>query len=459
VKADILLRGGTAVTSDGQFRADFAIRDGRIAAVTDGLAPQAHETMDVSGKYVLPGLIDTHVHIRSPGHDEREDFASGTRAAAAGGITVVLEHPISMPAVNSAEILTRRWEKCRNDAYVDYAFFGAAGEENLDNIAALAEAGVVAFKTFLHAAPPGREDEFEGLTATGDGALYEVLRAVANTGRISVIHAESDSMVQYYIDQFCGDGRNDIVAHMDSRPTLNEVVSAAGAVKMSEAAGARLMIAHISGGTVAQHLEEARELGHDVLVETCPHYLFLNRDDARELGPYAKINPPIRPEEERQLLWEAVRRGSVDFVGSDHGPFTRQEKEVGWEDIWSAPAGAAGLETIVPLMLDAVNRDMLTLSDVVRLMSESAAREFGLWPQKGTLEVGTDADITVVDMDQEYTVDRKRMETRARDCALLYDGWRLCGRPAMTIVRGEVVMADGEISGRRGYGGMIKPCK
>ncbi len=459
MKADLLLHGGTIVTSEGQYRADLAIKNGRIAAVTDGLNPEAEETLDVTGRYLLPGLIDTHVHIRSPGHDDREDFATGTRAAAAGGITTVFEHPISVPAVSSSEILTRRWEKCRDDAYVDYAFLGAAGEENLADIPDLAEAGVVAFKTFLHAAPPGREKEFEGLTATGDGALYEVFRAVAETGRISVIHAESDSMVQYYIDQMSAAGRNDIVAHMDSRPTLNEVVSAAGAVKMAEAAGARLMIAHISGATVARHLEEARELGHGVLVETCPHYLFLNREDAKVLGPYAKINPPIRPEEERRELWDALRRGSVDFIGSDHGPFSRAEKEAGWDDIWGAPAGAVGIETMVPLMLDAVNRDRLTLCDVVRLMSENAAREFGIWPNKGSLDVGTDADITVVDMDCEHVVEREAMQTRARDCALLYDGWQLQGRPETTIVRGEVVMHDGEITGTRGHGGMIRACE
>ncbi|MFO8061132.1 MAG: allantoinase AllB [Bacillota bacterium] len=455
VKADRLFRGGTVVDPRGQVRADVAVRDGRIVALTDGIPISAHETVDVSGKYLLPGIIDTHVHIRYPGYEKREDFASGTRAAAAGGVTTILEHPISVPAVSSADILRRRWEMCRDQAYVDYAFFGAAGEDNIDQIAGLAEAGVVAFKTFLHQAPPGREREFEGLTCTTDGGLYEVFRAVARTGKISVIHAESNSMVEYYIDKYRSEGRNDILAHMDSRPALAEIVSAAGSLEMAEAAGVRLQVAHISGGTVADYLERERASGRDVLVETCPHYLFLTREDASRLGPYAKINPPIRTVDEQEGLWRAIGRGVVDFIGSDHGPFTREEKEAGWEDIWGAPAGAVGLETTLALMLDAVNSGRLSLLDVARLLSEKAAREFGLWPRKGRIAPGSDADLVVVDMDRIHTFDRSQMYTRARECALLFDGRRVRGMPVMTVLRGEIVMKDAEVVGEPGYGRMI----
>ncbi len=456
MKADLVLRGGTVVDPRGGYRADVVVRDGIIAALTDGHPPRAHETLDVSGKFVLPGLIDTHVHIRYPGHPAREDFATGTRAAAAGGITTILEHPISRPAVSSADILLRRWERCRDQAYVDYAFFGAAGEENIEAIAGLAEAGAVAFKTFLHAAPPGREDEFEGLTATGDGGLYEVFRAVARTGRISVIHAESNSMVEYYIDKYREEGRNDILAHSDSRPVLSEIVSIAGSLEMARAAGAQLMVAHISGGTVAEYLEDAR-VEYEVLVETCPHYLFLSREDTPQLGPYAKINPPIRSEDERARLWEAIGRGGIDFIGSDHGPFLPEEKEGGWFDIWSAPAGAVGLETMVPLVLGAVNEGMLSLSEVTALLCENAALQFGLWPRKGQIAVGADADLVVVDMDRPGIIDREKMYTKASECALLYDGWETTAAPVMTIVRGEVVMRDGEIVGKEGHGELVKP--
>jgi len=209
MRADLVLENGLVVDSDGVYQAHVVVKDGKIVGLSDGFVPPADEVIDIAGKHVLPGVVDSHVHIRYPGIPEREDFATGTRAAAAGGVTTILEHPISKPAISTRAILERREEMCAPMAYVDYAFFGAAGEENLDDIPELAEAGVVAFKTFLHQAPPGREKEFEGLTATTDGGLYEVMKAVARTGKIETIHAESNSMVEFYIDKYAREGRND----------------------------------------------------------------------------------------------------------------------------------------------------------------------------------------------------------------------------------------------------------
>ncbi|MFO7941548.1 MAG: dihydroorotase [Bacillota bacterium] len=457
MSVDLLIRGGVVVDSEKEYRADVAVKDGRIVGISDGLPVRADRVVDATGRFVMPGLVDSHVHLRYPGNPDREDFATGTKAAAAGGVTTIIEHPISVPAVSSVDILKRREEACAPGTYVDYAFLGAAGEDNLDDISGLAGAGVVGFKTFLHAAPPGREREFEGLTATTDGGLYEVMRAVAATGLPEIIHAESDSMVNYYIERMKKSGRNDILAHLDSRPIISELVSAAGALEMARDAGTRLTVAHISGGTVAEFLGDARSRGYDVTVETCPHYLFLSRDDVEELGPYAKINPPIRPIEEVERLWRALEEGIIDFVGSDHGPFLVEEKEPGWEDIWPCPAGAVGLETILPLFLDAVGAGRLALSDVVWLLSEGASRHFGLWPQKGCLAPGADADLVLVDLDVVDRIDREKMYTKAAATARLYDGRQVTGKPVATIVRGEVVMEDGHIVGSQGYGRMVQP--
>jgi len=457
MSVDLLLRGGVVVDSEKEYRADVAISEGRIVGIGDGIPVSAERTVDVEGRYILPGLVDSHVHIRYPGNPDREDFATGTRAAAAGGVTTIIEHPISVPAVSTAEILARRRAACAPGAYVDYAFLGAAGEANLGAIAELAEAGVVGFKTFLHGAPPGREREFEGLTATTDGALYEVMKSVAATGLPEIIHAESDSMVNFYIEQMKAEGRGDILAHLDSRPILSEIVSAAGAMEMARAAGTRLIIAHISGGTVAEYLEDARHRGYDVTIETCPHYLFLSREDVEPLGPYAKINPPIRPLDEVESLWDAIDEGIIDFVGSDHGPFLVEEKEAGWEDIWTCPAGAVGLETTLPLFLDAVNAGRLTLSELAWLLSESAAREFGLWPRKGCLAPGADADLVVVDVDAVHRFDREKMHTKARKAARLYDGREVVGEPVMTVLRGEIIFQEGKVVGEEGFGRMVTP--
>ncbi len=454
---DLLIRGGVVVDSEKEYRADVAIKDGRIVGIADGIPVQADRVVDASNRYVIPGLVDSHVHIRYPGNPDREDFATGTRAAAAGGVTTIIEHPISVPAVSSAEILKARREACAPGAYVDYAFLGAAGEDNLEDIPELARSGVVGFKTFLHAAPPGREREFEGLTATTDGGLYEVMKTVASTDLPEIIHAESDSIVNYYIERMKAEGRGDIFAHLDSRPVISEIVSAAGALEMARDAGTRLIVAHISGGSVAEYLADARLRGYEVTVETCPHYLFLSRDDVEPLGPFAKINPPIRPQSEVEGLWEAIGDGTIDFVGSDHGPFLVSEKEAGWEDMWTCPAGAVGLETTLPLFLDAVNAGRLTLSEMVWLLSEGAAREFGLWPRKGCLAPGADADVLVVNMDRDDKIDRETMFTKAADAARLYDGRSVVGTLELTVVRGEVVYDDGNIVGTEGFGRMVTP--
>ena len=455
---DLLLTGGTVVTPEGEFSINLGVKDGKIACwEAGGVTPTAAKTLDVQGKHLLPGIVDPHVHTRFPGNPERETFATGTRAAAAGGVTTILEHPISKPAVHSVEVLQERIRVCAPQAYVDYAFFGGAGQENLDDIPALAQAGVIAFKSFLHAPPLGREKEFYGLTVTDPGALYEAFGRVAVTGRVHAIHAECNALIEHVTQDLKSQGKKDIYAHQEARPVLAELLSASEVLELSRATGARLLICHISGGTVAEHLLSARERGYQVLVETCPHYLFLTTDDYDRLGPYAKINPPIRPAAEQEVLWEHVRSGTIDFIGSDHGPFRPEEKDPGWEDIWPVPSGAVGVETMLPLFLDAVNQEQLTLPEVARLLSAGAAQAFDLYPRKGSLAIGADADITIVDMNQEYTITKEAALTRSKESAHLFDGRKVQGRVISTLVRGNLVYDKGHIVGEEGYGQMLTP--
>lgn len=457
--ADLVLKGGTLVSASGRLEADLVIKDGKVLAWTGGeLTPSAGEVIDVRGKFLLPGLIDSHVHIRYPGGGERENFASGTRAAAAGGITTVLEHPVSSPSVYSAEIFSDRRRVCEPHAYVDFGLYGSMGSENLDSLDELAEAGAIAFKCFLQdIATPGREEDYFGVTATDEGVMYEMFERVAATGRPAAVHAESNDMVLHGMKKMQAAGRNDIIAHHDSRTVANELVSCATVLEMAKATGARLLVCHVSGGTVVAFLRSARDRGYNVLIETCPHYLFLSLDEAIELGPYAKINPPIRTAEERDHLWRELARGSVDFIGSDHAPFYTEEKEPGWEEIWKAPSGAAGLETTVPLMIDAAVRGRLELEDLVRLMAENTARHFDLWPKKGSLSPGSDGDVVVVDLEGERFVSRETMFTQGAPSALLYDGRTLGGQVLMTIVRGEPIYREGRITGGEGFGELVLP--
>ncbi len=455
---DLLLTGGTVVTPQGEFNVNLGIKDGKIACwEAPTLQPDARETLDVTGKHLLPGIVDPHVHTRYPGNPERETFSTGTQAAAAGGVTTILEHPISKPAVHSVQVLQDRISVCAPQAYVDYAFFAGAGQENLDDIADLAAAGVIAFKSFLHAPPAGRESEFYGLTVTDPGALYEAFEKVAATGRVHAIHAECNALIEHVTARLKAEGKKDIFAHERGRPVLAELLSVAEVLELSRATGARLLVCHISGGSVADFLLSARQRGYQVLVETCPHYLFLTTNDYERLGPYAKINPPVRPLPEQEGLWDHLGSGTIDFVGSDHGPFRPEEKDPGWEDIWPVPSGAVGIETMLPLFLNAVNEGRIHLPEVARLLSTGAAQAFDLYPRKGSLAVGADADIAIVDMNEKYTITKEAALTRSRESAHLFDGCDVQGRLVSTLVRGALVFNEGRIVGQEGYGQMLKP--
>src|SRR5579884_3340301 len=246
-------------------------------------------------------------------------------------------------------------------------------------------------------------------------------------------------------------------AQAAARPPVAEAASVAQCIALAAATGGRLQIAHLSAPEAVDLVAAAKDRGLRVTAETCPHYLMFTEEALDEWGPYAKCNPPLRTREAQDRLWEAVRDGRIDVIGTDHSPFLAAEKGDPGGDIWSAPPGLPGLEELLPLMLTAVHRERLTLPQLVRLVSERPARLFGLWPRKGALSVGADADLTLVDTMAEHVHDHSRLQTRARATALLYDGLRLRGKPVATIVRGRVVMRDGRIAGEPGWGRWVRP--
>ncbi|MEW6523643.1 MAG: amidohydrolase family protein [Bacillota bacterium] len=309
-------------------------------------------------------------------------------AAAAGGVTTVLEMPISQPSVHTVEILEQRKLLAAAGATVDYGFYGAAGEDNLAEIPGLAAAGVVGFKTFLHGPPPGRESEFKGLCCTNEGALLEVLRAVAGTGLPAAIHAESDAICSRLQERLKAQGRRDGMAHAASRPEVAEIAAAASALALAEATGVSLHLCHTSVPRVVEMAVAARERGANVTVETCPQYLFATVDDLARLGPLAKCNPPLRSHSTVRGLWDCVREKLCDIIASDHSPYHPDDKLPYAGDIWKAAAGLPGLETTLPLLLTAVSQGQLDMTDLARMLSLRPAQVFGLYPKKGVIEPG-----------------------------------------------------------------------
>jgi dihydropyrimidinase/allantoinase len=454
---DLTVRSGVLVTGQGLRPATVAVRDGRIAAL---LPPDegaiARQEIDAAGLHILPGVIDPHVHTRHPGVAEREDFASGTRAAAAGGITTLLEMPISKVPSNSPDQVRRRLAVMQPQACIDFGLYGGAGEQNLEAIAGQAEAGVVAFKTFLQPPPPARLDEFFGLWCTDPGALPGLLRAVAATGLRHACHCEDAPMYAGLQRALEAAGRKDGLAHAESRPPVVEERSVSAMLELAADTRAALHIVHLSSPRSAAMVADARTRGVNVTVETCPPYLFLTEDALVLYAGFAKCNPPLRRAADVAALWRFVQDGTIDVIGTDHSPFTAEEKSRGFENIFLAPPGLCGLELLLPLMLTAASDRRLTLPQVARLTSERAAEIFRL-PGKGRLAPGADADLTLVDLAAEWTFDHRRALTRSRENMQAFDGMRLRGRVVSTFVRGARVYHEGEITGTAGHGRFVRP--
>lgn len=436
------------------------VQAGRIAAIAaPECMPEGAQTLDLTGEYLIPGTIDTHMHVRDPGHTERGTFYTETMAAAAGGVTTILEQPISVPPQHNVEILERRIARAEAQCVVDFAFYGAAGGEYLEDIAQLAADGrIVAYKTFLHAPPEGREQEFQGLTMADDAQLYAGMRELAKTGLFCAFHAENNDMIAANIKRLRAEGRVSPEYHCVSRPTVAEVTSVERILNFVRETGARVEIAHVSCPEVMELLRQAKKDGLPVYVETCPHYLFLTEEDMVKFGPYAKCNPPVRSRAQAEKLWDYINDGTVDYMGSDHSPFLVEEKTRGLKDIFAAAAGFPGADLRLPLMLDAVAEGRTTLEKVVELLSVNPARCFGLYPTKGTIQVGADADFTLFRMDRHTVVDKARNYSHARDIAIPYDGRELKCAVTGTIVRGRVVMRDGVVDETaKAYGHLVVP--
>lgn len=459
MRHDLIITGGTLVSSGRQRPATLAIRDGKIA---DVLPPDtradAAEALDVTGLHVLPGVIDTHVHTRHPGVEAREDFLSGTSAAAAGGITTLFEMPISKLPVNSGASLRARAEAMQPTALIDFALYGGAGHENLDTMAEQADAGAVAFKTFLQPPPATRLDEFFGLWCTDEALLRDVMREVAATGLRHCFHCEHTPTFEALQRRLEAAGRVTGRAHAESRPAIVEEMSAAIVLALAEELGARVQVVHCSSPRTARLARDARGRGVDATVETCPPYLFFTDEALDRLGPFAKCNPPLRGEADVAALRACVRDGLISVIGTDHSPFLAEDKARGADNIFLAPPGLCGLEVMVPLMLTAVHQGWLTLEAVAALLSENAARLFHL-PGKGRLDTGADADLTIVDLGARWTYDASTAMTRSRDNMRIYDGVELQGRVVHTLVRGVPVYRDGALVGRPGHGQLVRPTR
>lgn len=432
---------------------DIAVAGGRVVALgVHGAFPDAVHTLDARGLLVLPGAVDSHFHVRGPAHPERETFATATQAAAAGGVTTIIEMPIaSPPAINGASVQARM-DAAAPALYVDIGFYSSCATGQRDDLTSAIAVGALAFKAFLQSVPPGREDEFNSLCLPTNRELLAAFQLLREFDLPCVFHPEDEAMLQLREAQLKAAGRRDGLAHAEARPDYVEAVSVGTLLRLAEAFGVHLHVPHVSAGMTAHLIREAKARGVRVTAETCPHYLAFDSEALARLGPYAKCNPPLKTAADRDALWDAVRDGTIDTLASDHAPFTVVEKERAREDIWLAPPGFPGSEVLVPYAVGAALTGELSWARVTEMLYTNPAHLFGLWPRKGSLAPGADADIVLYDPHNIGVFDHHTFHTKAAATALIWDGVPRTGAVTHTLLRGETVFADGAIVGQAGAG-------
>lgn len=446
---DLIVRNGTLVSPRSTRAADLAVDGGQfveIAAPGTLQAQHADVEYDAAGQYVLPGVIDGHVHFREPGFEYKEDWHSGSRAAVMGGVTTVLDMPNTLPNTSTAEAVAHKRALAESRAYCDFGLFGLLGEDNLEHLLPMASAGIVGYKCYLgettgNIAPPD------------DGTLLEAMRTVTATGLRVGFHAENNAILQHQIRQLRAAGRHDPLAHVEARPVVAEVEAIQRVALFAQWTTTPIHIFHLSSRQGLAAVDEWRQKRIDLTCETTPQYCFLTAEFMHTLGSLLRMNPPVREPGHADALLRGLVEGRIDAIATDHSPHTLEEKRN--DDIWQATSGFAGVETSVRLFLTyAVNAGRMSLQQYVRVASEGPARIWGLYPRKGAIEIGSDADLTVVDLQRSGVIEAARMHGKNNHNP--YEGRRTTGEPVATIVRGQVVMRDGELVGAP-RGRLVRP--
>ena len=426
---DLVLDGAAVYTPGGLKTVDIGVRGGRTVALGDLKARSAHQRMDLEGLHVLPGVIDTQVHFREPGAEHKEDLESGTRAAAAGGVTAVFEMPNTHPLTTTAEALGDKLDRAKGRAWTDYAFFMGGTAENAHELGHLERMpGCCGVKIFMGASTGN-------LLVADDPGIASVL---ANGTRRVAVHAEDEPRLKERF-HLVADGA-DPAMHPHWRDVEVALTATRRVVALAEQAKRRVHVLHI---TTAEEMAFLAQHKHLVTVEATPQHLTLSAPDCyQRLGTLAQMNPPIRDEHHRLALWQAVERGVVDVIGSDHAPHTLEEKAKPYP---SSPSGMTGVQTLLPLLLNHMHEGRLSLTRLVDLTSAGAQRLYNI-AGKGRIALGYDADFSIVDLNATRRITNDWIESKAGWTP--YDGMQVKGWPMATIVRGHVVMREGELVGR-----------
>jgi dihydroorotase (multifunctional complex type) len=442
LRIDCEITNATIVDPRGRYQGTIAISGEKVGGVLSEPSGNAARTIDAEGLVALPGMVDQHVHFMDPGDTSREDFISGSSAAALGGVTTVTEHTHSNPVLTPDDLREKR-KHLQDRSVIDFGLIAHVFPDTIEHVPTLWEDGVAIFKAFTcttHGVPGLLPDD-----------LLHLFRSLSESGARALVHCEDEFITEDNEKRLHAALRDDYGVIPEWRSTEAELVAVNTVALLARLTGANITVAHASQPAVIDLVRRERELGAPLTIESCPQYFYLDEEDVRKHGPTRKFTPPARETPAGDLMWERLTKGQIDLVSTDHAPSTLEQKF--GSDIWDCPFGLPGVETTLTMLLDAVAQGKLTLERLVQAYSETPARLLGLYPRKGAIRAGADADIVLVDTEQEHVLKNENIVSKAGWTP--YDGRRVKGRPVMTFLRGTTVAEKGEVVAEAGGGRFV----
>ena len=436
---DTVLTKTKAYIKQDIIECSIALEEGKIFKIgNETNMPNADQKIDIQGQLVLPGVIDPHVHLRDEERSYKETFSTGTAAAAAGGVTTVIDMPNNSPTTMSSQALRNRMRLATNHIFVNVGFYSEF-PTNIEEIKNIVNVGAVGFKLFL-------AEQVGGVNIDDDNAIKQAFSETAIRNVPVAVHAEDHNMLKKEIDKLKLTKREDISAFLKAHDERIESVAINRMLSLvSNIENMRLHFCHLSTQTGIEAVSEAKKNGKSVSCEVTPHNLLLSKEDYEYVGVKALTMPPLRTKDHVNALWRGVIDNIVDCIGSDHAPHTIDEKEI--DDVWSTKPGIPGLETTLPLMLTQVHRKVLSLPQAARILIEHPAQIFGL-KDRGVLEPGKNADLVIVNFNEKFKIDASKFQSKAKFSP--FNGWEVQGKPLMTFVNGQIVMENNQVTGRGG---------
>ena len=449
---DLIIKNGTIVTAKDTYEADIGVKDGKVVLIGKELSHPDARVVDATNHLVLPGAIDANTHLGMPLNNiqSADDYESGTRAAACGGITTIFDYVIQRPGEKIMDTVLKRKDLCEKEACIDYSFHATLTDVTPEILKEFEEAvdfGINQFKVFMIYSKENM--------MTDDGTLVKAMIRAKELGARLAVHAENPYIINMHTEAFLAEGKGHPWYHYQSRQEYVETEAVKRAVYWATSFNTPLYVTHLACKEGLDEISRARNEGYDILAETCPHYLYFTNEVYKYDGAQNYVcSPPIKAPESQDALWDGIKRGDVSIVSTDHCPFQSHEKEAGLENYTKIPNGVMGIENMYPYMLSEANKGRLSFNKVVEVCSSNPAQLFGCSPQKGTIAIGSDADLVVYDPEKTFVVRQENMHSNVDHT--IWDGVEFSGYPVKTFSRGKLIYDNEKFLGEKGWGRFIK---